>query len=265
MPSDYALSWESWHRGREAELASPYGWLSLVGMVWFDGTGELVLPGFPGTWRSDGDQIFYLPDPLLPIHDQSGDAVTTAIQVRAYEDGDQTLLFHGRLRAELVRRGGRHALRLRDPDAPTRRAFAGVPHFTPDPRWAVPARFEAYQTPKRIAVEAIVPGVEHAQEALGLFRFTLEGLDLSLEAVRTSGAGPSVLFRDLTNGQSTYGAGRYLYLHTNDLNGLEVIDFNRAVNPPCAFSSYCTCPLPPPQNHLPVAVTAGETAPTTAH
>jgi uncharacterized protein (DUF1684 family) len=257
---DFIAHWYLWHGQREAELAAPYSWLSLTGIHWFTLDPDLIVPSFPGTWHRDGEGVEYVPDPARPVLVDARPAEGPT-QVLPYESGAPTKIWAGAVQAELILRGGTFAVRTRDPASAPRAAFRGVPHFPVDPFWDVPAEFESVKAPTDVEVDAVVAGVSHHKAVIGRLHFQLAGEEQTLLVFQTNGAGPSILFRDPTNGDTTYGSGRFLYLRTNDPTAFTHVDFNRAVNPPCAFSQYCTCPLPPPQNTLTVPVTAGETLP----
>jgi uncharacterized protein (DUF1684 family) len=163
---------------------------------------------------------------------------------------------------EVAKRGGADILRPRHPDNPRRTTYAGTPAYDPDPDWAVAGRFEPYPEPVDTAVGSVVEGLEHVYAALGELVVALDGIERRLVAF--PGVGPGsllVLFRDATSGVTTHPAVRSLDVAAPAEDGAVVVDFNRAVNLPCAYTPYATCPLPPAQNHLPVAVEAGERLP----
>jgi hypothetical protein len=158
----------------------------------------------------------------------------------------------------VIERGDRRAIRLRDPENPRRKAFAGTAWFAIEGRWRVDARFEAYDPPKTIPIVNVL-GMEAPMPCPGRAVFRLEGRELSLEALSEEPGRLFFIFRDETAGHETYGAGRFLYADRPQ-DGRIVLDFNRAESPPCAYTDFATCPLPPKQNRLPVRIEAGEKA-----
>jgi uncharacterized protein (DUF1684 family) len=160
---------------------------------------------------------------------------------------------------EVARRGGNDIVRPRHPDNPRRTAFHGTPAYAPDPRWAVTAHYVPFAEPRPTAVGSVVDGLEHVYDAPGQLEFTLDGRDLTLTAFPGHQPGSlMVLFTDATSGVTTYPANRALQVAAPDADGAVTLDFNRAANLPCAYTEFATCPLPPPENRLPVAVQAGE-------
>jgi len=135
--------------------------------------------------------------------------------------------------------------------------FKGLEYFPLDQQWRFEARFEPYTSMKKIPIINIL-GMEDDMNSPGVVVFDVGGHEYRLDAVLEDGETDYfIMFGDPTNGKQTYGAGRFMYVKP-PVNGVTVLDFNKSYNPPCAFSHYATCPLPPPQNRLPIAVTAGE-------
>lgn len=256
--TDIRAEWDAWRADRADQLREPQGWLSLTALEWLDDTAR-SFPDLRGTWQVVGqgvvvDGVVGAPHRVEPVDGQPGVLV----------DVDR-----GR-KVEVVRRTDSYALRVRDPEAPTRTAFRGVPVFddddyaaAADQRWIVYARFQPYSAPRRITVGAVVDGLQHFPTAVGTIRFPLGGAEHELVALAGGGkdGGLSLHFRDATSGRSTYGSGRILRVDDPDDRGRVRIDFNRTQNLPCAFTAFATCPLPPEENRLTVAVEAGERAP----
>ena len=248
-------AWQTWRAERHAELIRPHGWLSLTALHWL-GPDPTALPGLPGLWWQDGTRIWVAPGG--DGHDLTVDGTAVAEPVTVLDaDGPRTVRT-GDLLLEPLHRGEVWGLRVRDPQARTRTAFTGVPTFDYDPAWVVRGRFEPFRSgPHRTAVGSVADGVEHVAELAGQVSFEVAGRVHTL----TVGTGPRPLlaFRDGTSGQESYAALRFVPV---TVNGAEArIDFNRAVNPPCAFTDFVTCPLPPPGNTLAVPVRAGERDP----
>jgi uncharacterized protein (DUF1684 family) len=182
----------------------------------------------------------------------------TRKELRADIPGPPDVLSLGELRFFVIERGGKMAIRLRDLKSPARAAFTGVRWFPIKKEYRVVGRFVPHAGPKKLSVPNVLGTVE-ALESPGAVEFTLAGQKLRLEPVYEEPGAQELfyIFRDKTAAHETYGAGRFLY---TDLpkNGQVVIDFNKAYTPPCAFTRFATCPLPPRQNHLPVRIEAGE-------
>ncbi|MDR3677832.1 MAG: DUF1684 domain-containing protein, partial [Acidobacteriota bacterium] len=155
----------------------------------------------------------------------------------------------------VIHRGNRFGIRLKDKDSEARRKFTGTHWFPVAEEYRVTAKFVPYTPPRKIAVPNILGDVEQ-EDCPGYVEFTLKGRQYRLDPV-SAGNELFFIFRDLTAGKETYPSGRFLNT-AGAKNGEVVLDFNQAVNPPCAFTPYATCPLPPAQNHLPVRIEAGE-------
>jgi uncharacterized protein (DUF1684 family) len=163
------------------------------------------------------------------------------------------------IRFYVIERGGRLAVRVKDPAAAARTGFGGIDHFPIDPAFRVTARMKAHDSPKEVEMPTVV-GTPTTMLAPGVLHFSIDGEQLSLEPYVKDPGDDSylVIFTDRTSGSTSYGGGRYLSVAAADENGTTVLDFNRAYNPPCAFTPHATCPLPTRQNSLPVAIEAGE-------
>lgn len=256
--SSLQQAWDTWHADREEQLRTPHGWLSLTGLHWLDDTARSY-DGLPGTWRATGDGGVELTadgDAAL-----DGVPVTGTVRLEPVDGQPGVLVEVGERRVEVIRRTDSYALRVRDPEAITRTAFAGAPAFPVDERWVVEGRFEPYPEPQRLTVGAVVDGLQHFPTAVGVVRFALGGAEHELVAFPGKDGGLSLHFQDATSGTSTYGGGRSVTLPDPDADGRVTIDFNRTLNLPCAFTAYATCPLPPAQNRLSVPVEAGERTP----
>lgn len=257
MTDTFTRAWQDWYAEREAALREPHGWLSLTAFHWLD-ADPAVLPDLPGLWLSvDGRAA------VTATAAEGLTAEGAPIDGTAYFDpgegaAPEWVGFGGK-RIELALRGGRHALRVRDPEAPTRTGFKGVPAYDPDPAWVVTARFTHFADPEPVIVGAARADLKHTLHAVGSVRFELDGVPQELLAT-DNGGGLGLLFRDPTNGKST-ALWRQLHTSAPRPDGTVELDFNRAVNLPCAFTDYGTCPLPPGPNTVTVPVAAGERAP----
>src|SRR5690606_418434 len=163
----------------------------------------------------------------------------------------------GRGQLSLVERGGRRALRVKHAEADTLTRLGPLDYWPADPAWRVPARFVAHPAGKTLQV-LDTTSQQAPQPNPGLVEFERGGATYRLEALEGEDGGLFLVFADRTSGHDSYGAGRYLYTAAPAADGSLLVDFNRAYNPPCVFTDFATCPLPPPENRLDLAITAGE-------
>jgi uncharacterized protein (DUF1684 family) len=246
-PDAYESEIQDWRARRVARLTEPWSWLSLVDRQSLSHGANEIGPG-TFTLAADGT-VSFDPAPGVPL----SSAIITA---------REPLLFEGR-RYELLERGGARWIRVRDPNAVTRKSFPGIRYFPVDPRWRIVARWEAYAAAKEVRhdYEEGPPG--DTQTIPGRAHFDIEGQSFSLEPViEESGRRLHVLFGDRTNREpdGSYPAGRFLYTDLPEGDEL-VLDFNKAFNPPCAFTEFAACPLTPLGHRLSVAIPAGEKRP----
>jgi uncharacterized protein (DUF1684 family) len=174
------------------------------------------------------------------------------------DEGGPDLLGLGRLSIKVIARGQRLGLRVIDPESETRRGFHGIDSFPIDPRLRFAARFTPHEPPREIDIPTVIGTVETGLSP-GYVEFDLDGRTHRLEPVVQDVDDPEwfFIFRDETSGEETYGSGRFLYAPA-PADGVVDLDFNRSYNPPCAFTPYATCPLPPRENWLDVRIEAGE-------
>jgi len=188
----------------------------------------------------------------------AGQPITEELELEDDLGGDPTIVELGSLRFHLIRRGARVGLRVRDAESSALRSFAGVPRFPVDPAWRLLARFEPADPGRTIEVPDVLGDVT-VDHFPGWVEFTVDGHLQRLAALEGDADGSLwLIFRDPTNGSTTCAAGRFLDTEPPAADGTVVVDFNLAYNPPCVFSSYATCPLPPAGNRLAVAILAGE-------
>jgi len=234
---------QQWRSRYEASLRAPDGWLSVAGLTWLkEGANTVDLPA-DASQKSVGLQLNHSKVTWQGRH----------LKTDAADNPD--VLRFGPVTATIIERGGRFGIRLRDPNAETRRDFTGCKWFPADPGWAIHARWVAYPKPKQIAITNIL-GMTDREPSPGYAEFTLQGKTVRLEPVLEDSE-LFFIFKDATSASTTYGAGRFLYAALPKGNTVE-LNFNRAHNPPCAFTAYATCPLPPRQNILTAAIEAGE-------
>jgi uncharacterized protein (DUF1684 family) len=182
-----------------------------------------------------------------------------SLVLRSDAEGEPDEVSVGSLRLELIRRGDDFALRVRDPDSPGRKSFSGVPAYDIAPRWRIVARFEPQVPPATFELEDS-DGRPRAYLSPGAALFEVDGVPGRLQLLPEGDDRLFVLFGDATNRTTTYGAGRFLYAPL-PADGQVVLDFNKAFNPPCSFTSFAACPLPPVGNRLGFPVPAGEKRP----
>jgi uncharacterized protein len=271
-PQEYRQEVEAWRGRRLAALTGPEGWLSVVGISWLHEGANTVWTGptldadvgIPGG-ASVRIGWIHLRDGRAEAHFRPEAGVTgpdgrvvERLPLEDDERGSPTMLHVGTTSFHLIRRGGRLAVRVRDPESPFRRRFTRIAHFPVDPAWRVEARFEAFE-PGRMAVVRAVLVSEQTYAVPGALVFDHDGTTHRLGAfLEHPDDDLFIVFGDATNEIDTYRGGRFLYARQADERGVVVLDFNRAYNPPCVFTPFATCPLPLPENRLPFRVEAGE-------
>lgn len=259
-----------WQQKRAEGLKKEDSWLSLVGLFWLrDGENRIgsdtaansvVLPAT--TPRSVGALVLRDDKVTLhPVAPMTIDEKPVTGPVELSDDTAQagpTIVKVGTVRFNIIKRGDRHGVRVRDANAKTRTEFAGLEYFPIDPKWRVEARLEPHEAPKIIPITDVT-GMTTEYTSPGALVFTVDGEEHRLDTIPEDGGDRLfIIFKDETSGDSTYPAGRYLYAERPGADGKVIVDFNRAYNPPCAFTDFATCPLPPPQNRLRVRLEAGE-------
>jgi uncharacterized protein (DUF1684 family) len=267
----------SWRAQRAAKLQAPEGWLSLIGLDWLregdnsfgsDADNRIQIaaqtPAHIGVVRLEKGALRLLPPAGGFPKGLLVDGHAAREQALVSDDSEQpSKLTIGTLTIILIHRDDRFALRIKDPQAPTRVGFHGLKWYPPNAKYRIRARWIPYNPPKVLDVPTVLGTTTHLP-APGAAEFTISGQTLRLEPVLEEPKSTELFFimRDATSKTSTYGAGRFLYTSLPDHGVAEPgevwLDFNRLVNPPCAFTAYATCPLPPPQNRLSIEIPAGE-------
>ncbi len=263
----YRAAIDQWHDERIVNLKKPDGWLNLAGLFWLkpgentfgaDAKNDII---FPGANTPAVMGAFILQDSVVTIKALPGVKIlheqqpVTEMRLRSDADGDKTVLSFGSLRWFIIKREDRYAVRLRDLDSPLARNFKGIERYPVDPKWKVAATLKPYNPPKTLNVPTVY-GTVVKEACPGALNFTLDGKTYLLEPTQEDDS-YFIVFGDATNGKETYGGGRFLYIKP-DAGGKLFIDFNKAYNPPCVFTPYATCPMPTPENRLPLRITAGE-------
>lgn len=271
--SEFTSELESWRQKRLEALVREESWTSLVGLYWLDPAAVIRVGG-----RDDNDVVIAgLPDFFGEIRRDAGRWRLRPVpggetSHAGHGSGDDTLLFDenavdpagsaqkivaGRIRFVLIERSGRIGMRVWDTQAGMRTAFPGIDAYPGDPDWRIDARWQPHEPTRTIDIATVIGTVEPILNP-GAAVFERDGKTYTLEALLEEGSDELFfIFADRTSGKATYGAGRYLYAPMA-ADGRVTLDFNRAFNPPCAFSEFATCPLPPPENRLDLAVGAGE-------
>lgn len=245
----------SWHERRIRNLQRDYGWLTLVGLDWLkEGENQIYNVG---TVTLHSGTISFTPNVNIKatVNDKpfsQGVIVPEGQNIRpdTVRIGSKTFV--------VIKRGDRYAIRTWDKESKARTHFNGITRYTVSLGWRIEARWEAYNPPKQIKVPTVIPGYVEDYPVPGVAIFSIGGKEYRLEPVLEEPDGDYFfIYGDKTNGKETYSAGRFLY-SKRAKDGKVVLDFNKAYNPPCAFTEHATCPLPPPENKLPIEVLAGE-------
>lgn len=266
--SEYVKSIDEWHNKRIENLKKENGWLNLVGLYWLnegentfgsDHSNDLVFPQgkaekFMGTVVKNDTIITINVEPGINIT-QNNNPVSSII-MREDVKGNPTILEYKSLRWFIIQRGDKYGIRLRDFESDLLLEFDGIERFPVNEDWKIEAKFHKYDNPKKIFIPTILGTVEE-DISPGKLTFNIGSNEYTLEPT-SAGKGLFFVFADLTSGEETYGAGRFLYTEGPDSNNIVILDFNKAYNPPCAFTKYATCPLPPDENKLRVRIEAGE-------
>lgn len=254
--SAFVADWEDWHASREAYFRQPHGWVAITALHWLSAEPR-PLAGVPGIWSADGIvRIEAVAHDALVLPD--GTTVDGVATIDPVEGAPGLEVRSGDLLLEVARRTGHVIVRVHDPAAPQLAAFDGIPAYAPSPDWVLTGRFEPYDESRAVTTGAVVDGLEHHHTAVGTVRFQVSGIPQSLTVFDGGARGLSVLFRDATSGVTTYPASRTLTLGPPADDGTVTLDLNRASNLPCGLTQFATCPIPPPENVLTVAVEAGE-------
>jgi uncharacterized protein len=256
LPLVAALTYQgeivAWHQQREASLRADGGWLTVTGLFWLrDGSNSF------GT-DPKSDIVLSAGPAHAGVFDLHGGKVAAKLDnaTRELRADTDDFASAGRLRLYVIERGGRMGIRVKDPQSPYLREFKGIEYFPPREDYRVVARF--VPDPKKVPITNIL-GQTEPENSPGYVAFQLQGREYRMRPVLDDPGSPDLffIFRDLTSDHETYGAGRFLDTPPAK-DGKVVLDFNKAYNPPCAFTPYATCPLPPRENRLAVRIEAGE-------
>ncbi len=266
---EYVKQIEKWDQRRVERLKADDGWLNLVGRFWLK-LGE-------NTFGTSKDNDIVIESSKLPAHIgtflfkdsvvifKAKDGVNVLLngnpvqEVKMIDDQkkDMTVLQIGSIKFNLIVRDTLYGIRARDLNSDLVKNFKGIERFPVDESWNIKARFEPYNPPKEIAVPNVL-GQISKEKSPGAVVFERNGKTYKIDAVDEGGDKLFLIIADETSGEETYGGGRFMYVDKPDSNGNINLDFNKAYNPPCVFTKFATCPLPPEQNYLKLRIEAGE-------
>ena len=277
--ASYVAEIEKWRTTREQRLKADGGWLTVTGLFWLkdgpntfgsDKAGDIVLPA---SVAPKAGVIEFAPGGSAILRTQPGVEILSGGKPAAAgmtlkadtAEGSPDVLVMGPVSLQVIERGGRYGLRMKDNQSAQRRDFKGLAWYPVSEASRVVARWVPYPDGKTVSIANVLGQVDELKTP-GYAVFTVNGTEVRLDPVLEGADAKELffIFKDKTSGKHTYPAGRYLYTPLPK-DGTVVLDFNKAYSPPCAFTAYATCPLPPPQNRLQVAIEAGEKKPAPLH
>ncbi len=264
----YVKSIEEWHTKRIENLKKEDGWLNLVGLYWLkegdnkfgtDPSNDIVFPegsapAFIGSFYLQNDSVTVIINKGIDVTNNNKPIKEMLLKNDLTDN--PTILALGSLRWFIIKRSNDIGVRLRDLDSPLVKKFKNINIYPIDKSWKVTAELSPYNPPKIITVPSII-GTQEQDTVDAALLFKLKGKTFKLDPL-IEGNEYFIIFADETNGKETYGGGRFLYAPLADSTGKTVLDFNKAYDPPCSFTEFATCPLPPKQNYMHIKVTAGE-------
>lgn len=266
---NYVKEISEWDSKRASRLKADDGWLNLIGRFW-------LKPG-ENTFGTSKDNDIVIESSKLPEHIGSFLFIDTIVTFKA-NDGinvlynnnpvkeiimvddqkkDMTVLQIGSIKFNLIIRDTLYGIRARDLNSELVKNFNGIERFPIDQSWDIKAKFEAYIPPKEIMVPNVLGQIDK-ENSPGAVVFDRDWKTYRIDVVDEGGDKLFLIFADQTSGDETYGGGRFMYVNKPDSTGIINLDFNKAYNPPCVFTKYATCPLPPLQNYLKLRIEAGE-------
>jgi len=267
-PAEYRAALEKYRHDRLEELTAPNGWLAVRGLFWLheganpagsDPSCEIRMPSRApkqlGVFTLKDRAVSFTADPAAAVTQAGKPVSSLTLDPRG---GEQAAIVASGVSLFLIRRGDKIGLRMLDPESPQRKGFAGLKYFPLSSASHVQAAFTPYDTPKQVPVPNVL-GQLVSMESPGYVEFTIKGQSYRLEPVYETSRHEDLffIFKDLTSKTETYEAGRFLHTPLPQ-QGIVDLDFNRAYNPPCAFTEFATCPLPIKENQLNTRIPAGE-------
>lgn len=267
-PAAHRAEVDDWHAKRVADLKGDKGWLNLAGLFWLsegintfgsDSANTVVfpvgkIPPRAGFFLVKNGLVKMSVSKDVEINSDSG-RITESVIFNP-DSTRQPILTYNSLQWFVIKRDNQVGVRLRDLESEQVKLFEGIDRYEVNSSWRIPAKLEVPASPKTIDITNIL-GQTTAQKSPGTLVFEIDDKTYTLDAL-TEGDKLFIIFGDSTNGTETYPAGRYLYAAVPGPDGTTVLDFNKSYNPPCAFTPFATCPLPPKQNILQLSVLAGE-------
>lgn len=256
---------------RVSDLTKPDGWASLVGLHWIEpgahyigssagnGIKLAVGPSHFGMIDLSNGRLRFVPEKNVAMT-VDGQPLTGETILRADDapTGPNVVAFdEGKGQATVIKRGDRYLLRVKHADAPTRTGFGGIEYWPTSRDWRVEGRFVPHPAGKTLEIANII-GTTDAVANPGAIEFERDGRTYRIEALDEGEETLFLVFADRTSGHGSYPAGRFLDVAKPGVGGTVVMDFNQSRNPPCAFTPFATCPLPPPENRVDLAIQAGE-------
>lgn len=266
---EYVKEINEWDAKRISRLKAADGWLNLVGRFWLKkgentfGSGknnDIVvesskLPESIGTFLFVDSTVTFKAKENVEVFHQS--KPVKEIVMIDDQKKDMTVLEIGSIKFNLIIRDTLYGIRFRDLNSDLVNNFKGIERFPIDESWKIKASFEEYNPPKEIEVPNVL-GQISKEKSPGAIVFERDGKSFRIDAVDEGGERLFLIIADETSGEETYGGGRFMYVNKPDSSGSIILDFNKAYNPPCVFTKYATCPLPPAQNYLKLRIEAGE-------
>ena len=268
--NSYTKSINDWHKARIADLKMPNGWLNLEGLFWLHkGTNTLgknegsdcrydnaAFPALLGSFIYEGDSVLWMNSTNNTIK-VNGVLVNGTKPVKVFSKQEQDITMSwSHYTWTIIKREDKVGVRFRNLKAKTLTGFKGIERFKIDSNWRLKATMVAPS--QNVVMITNVLGQTTPTKTAGKLLFVINNKEYSLDVIDEGGPKLFVVFADETAGKTTYGAGRFIEIPRPDALGNTEIDFNIAYNPPCAFTAFATCPLPPAQNRLKVAIPAGE-------
>jgi len=268
--NSYAKSINEWHKARIADLKTPNGWLNLEGLFWLhkgansfgkkEGSDckydNAVFPAELGSFIYEGDSVLWMNAANNSIK-VNGVLVNGTKPVKVFYKEEQAITMSwSHFTWTIIKREDKMGVRFRNLEAKTLTGFKGIERFTIDSSWRIKATMVAAS--QNLLMITNVLGQTTPTKTAGKLLFIINNKEYSLDVIDEGGPKLFIVFADETSGKTTYGAGRFIEIARPDALGNTEIDFNIAYNPPCAFTAFATCPLPPSQNRLKIAIPAGE-------
>lgn len=269
----YRAEFEAWKSERITRLRAEDGWLSLAGLLWlqegdnsFGSAADNTIlfpepaPAHVGVFTLREGKVSLVVAAGAKVFDRDPERGPVPVRSRVYPGlsaSDPEALELGPFRFYPIERSGRFAIRLKDMDSATRRNFSGIDCFSRDEAWRLEGRFEAFDDSSRTLLVPSIIGTPTQTPWPGMVRFQVGAEEYQLAVFGDTVEDSWTVFADRTNGKETYGGGRFLVVESLG-DGRVLLDFNKAYNPPCVFTPYATCPLPPSRNRLAIRIEAGE-------